>query len=211
MGRKRKDARKPAAGQTASAAQEAASAPRIIGGSLGGRKLLYAGPQPRTRPMKERVREAVFNLVGTDAVNRHAIDLFAGTGALAFEALSRGAARATIIEQHFPTADLIRRNAVELDVADRIDVVAGNCFLWAQRLTASDNLPWLVFCSPPFAFYQERREAMLSLLSDLAERAPAGSVLVVEADQAFDMGDLPDAERWDVRHYPPAVVAIYRK
>src|SRR5262245_7614130 len=63
---------------------------RIIGGTLRHRKLLYSGDQ-RTRPMKDRVREAVFNLVGPDVVGQHAIDLFAGTGALGFEAISRGA------------------------------------------------------------------------------------------------------------------------
>lgn len=161
--------------------------------------------------MKDRVREAVFNLLGPDAVGKHAIDLFAGTGALAFEALSRGAARATLIEQHFPTAAVIRQNAAVLDLVDRTEVQAANCFLWAQKMTPVDSLPWLVFCSPPYAFYQEKREAMLSLIGDLAERAPEGSVLVVEADQKFDMGKLPDAQSWDIRQYPPAVVAIYRK
>ena len=70
---------------------------RIIGGHFRARKLLYHG-DPVTRPMKHRVREAIFNLVGLEAKGRHAIDLFAGTGALGLEALSRGATSATFIE-----------------------------------------------------------------------------------------------------------------
>src|SRR4051794_22495694 len=83
---------------------------RIIGGSFRGRKLKYSG-DIRTRPMKDRVREAVFNLLGKQIAGSHAIDLFAGTGALGLEALSRGAARATFIERHFLTAKLIEENA----------------------------------------------------------------------------------------------------
>src|SRR5205823_2176218 len=74
---------------------------RIIGGRMRGRKLVYGGDQ-RTRPMKDRTREAVFNLLGPGVTGTHAIDLFAGTGALGLEAISRGAESATLIEQHFP-------------------------------------------------------------------------------------------------------------
>ena len=69
-----------------------ASTLRIIGGRLRGSVIEYHG-DPRTRPMKDRVREAAFNLIGPQVVGTFAIDLFAGTGALAFEALSRGAVR----------------------------------------------------------------------------------------------------------------------
>ena len=70
---------------------------RIIAGQFRGRKLLYA-VDPRTRPMKDRVRQALFNRLGPAVQGKVAIDLFAGTGALGFEALSRGAARAVLVE-----------------------------------------------------------------------------------------------------------------
>src|SRR5262245_47435808 len=73
--------------------------PRIIGGTLRGRKLLFAG-DARTRPMKDRVREALFNLLADAVRGKHAIDLFAGTGALGLEAISRGASGATLVERH---------------------------------------------------------------------------------------------------------------
>src|ERR1041384_3149877 len=88
-----------------------ASELRIIGGDMRGRKIGYHG-DPRTRPMKDRVREAVFNLVESDGV--YAIDLFAGTGALGLEAISRGASGALFIERHFPTARLVEQNAQQL-------------------------------------------------------------------------------------------------
>src|SRR5262245_4014790 len=104
---------------------------RIIGGNLRGRKLQYSG-DVRTRPMKDRVREAVFNLIGPGVVGSHASDLFAGTGALGLEAISRGALRATLIERHSPTLELIKQNAAALGVAERIEARFGDAFLWTQ-------------------------------------------------------------------------------
>jgi 16S rRNA (guanine966-N2)-methyltransferase len=96
---------------------------RVIGGTLRGRLIAYSG-ELCTRPMKQRVREAMFNLLGPRVVGTQVFDLFAGTGALAWEALSRGAQRATLIERHFPTTRLIRENATSLGLTDRIDVVS---------------------------------------------------------------------------------------
>jgi 16S rRNA (guanine966-N2)-methyltransferase len=205
----RKHAAKSSA-RTGPTAEREPTVLRIIGGSMRGRKLLYDGDQ-RTRPMKDRVREAVFNLLGPAVVGKHAVDLFAGTGALGLEAISRGAARGTFIEQHFPTAAVIRENAALLGVADRCEVHPANTFIWAQRQTVGNDEPWLVFCSPPYAFYAQRQAEMLALVGSLLQRAPAGSILVVESDALFDRALLPDAAAWDIREYPPAVVAIYRK
>jgi len=181
---------------------------RIVGGTLRGRKLLYSGDE-RTRPMKERVREAVFNLIGPRVVAAHAIDLFAGTGALGLEALSRGAETATLVEQHFPTADIIRRNVDMLGMADRAEVYPGNAFIWSQRQLSRVDRPWLVFCSPPYVFYTEREADMLALLNRLFESAPPASTFVVEADERFDMSHLPDPGDWQIRAYPPAIVALH--
>jgi 16S rRNA (guanine966-N2)-methyltransferase len=211
VARKHNEARNTRGRGTTPDGDKGASAPRIIGGSLGGRRLVYSGPEERTRPMKDRVREAVFNLIGPDVVGKHVIDLFSGTGALGFEALSRGAARATLIEQHFPTAAVIRQNALLLGVIDRVELLPANAFLWAENTAADAREPWLVFCSPPYAFYTDRREAMLALVGTMIDRSPAGSIVVVESDRRFDLGQLPDAAAWDIREYPPAVIAIYRK
>ena len=185
---------------------------RIIGGRFRGSKLHYSG-DPRVRPMRDRVREAVFNLVGPSVRGKHALDLFAGTGALGLEALSRGAERATLIEQHVPTAAVIRRNVARLGVESLCEVVAANAFFWASSLRGPElgSAPWLVFSSPPYDFYVERAGEMLELIGRLLEAAPAESIFVVESDARFDPGQLPNAGSWDVRGYPPALVAVYRK
>ena len=183
---------------------------RIIGGTFRGRKLEYSGDL-RTRPMKDRVREALFNLLGYGVKGKLAIDLFAGTGALALEALSRGASRAFFIEQHRPTAQTIRRNSATLGVEAIVEVTSADTFLWAKRLPDLGTLPWVVFCSPPYEFYVARKDDMLQLLNHLIEMSPPDSLFAVEFDERFDFHELPEADQWDVRPYPPAILGIWEK
>lgn len=192
---------------------------RIIGGRLRGSKIAYNG-DPGTRPMKERVREAAFNLIGPSIRGVHAVDLFAGTGALGLEALSRGAHQATFIERHRPTARTLRENIAALDVADRSRIVQSDTFFWARGLPhclredASNGSPaeppWTVFCSPPYALYQEQTGEMLDLIRRCQDVAPTGSAVIVEADGRFDFEQLPQPAAWDVRRYPPAVLGLWR-
>ncbi len=173
--------------------------------------------------MKHRTRESIFNLVSTECTGRHAIDLFAGTGALGLEALSRGAASATFIEKHVPSARIVAQNIRTLGVEDRAQLLVTSAFLWAKRdLTAADtkppsDKPWLVFCSPPYAFYRERRDEMLELIGRTHESAPAGSISIVEAEEPFDFSeffgadDASELQQWDIRAYHPAIVGVWRK
>jgi 16S rRNA (guanine966-N2)-methyltransferase len=216
----------------------AATELRIIAGKFRGRKLKYEpfriGDDPVTRPMKHRVRESIFNLVSQGSEGRHAIDLFAGTGALGLEALSRGAAHATFIERHVPTARVIEENIKALGVENEATLLVTSAFLWGKRnlpnadcgLRIADlktgipkeqseirnpksEIPWLVFCSPPYAFYVERQAEMLELMTGIMDHAPPDSLFVVEADERFDFELLPG--EWDVRTYSPAVVGVWHK
>jgi len=161
--------------------------------------------------MKDRVREAVFNLIGPPIRRKHAIDLFAGTGALGLEALSRGAVRATFVEQHFPTAEILRKNVALLEVDEISRIFTADVFIWAQQQPDLGPTPWAVFSSPPYDFYVDRAEAMLSLIGSLIRTAPGQSVFAVEADRRFDFSVLPEADAWNVRAYPPAVAGVYHK
>ena len=189
----------------------AARAIRIIGGRLRGSTLPYSG-EIVTRPMKERVREAIFNLVGPGVKGTLAIDLFAGTGALGIEAVSRGAVQAILVERHFPTAKLIKQGAAELGIDQLVDVVSSDTFYWVRRqFTPTAEHPWLVFCSPPYDLYLEQTDNLLELIEKIAEQAPTGSIIVVESDERFDQSQLPWAADWICRSYSPAEVAIWRK
>lgn len=197
MARPRKDSEPPVA----------ASAPRIVGGDLRGRTLHFA-PAARTRPMKDRVRETLFDLLGPRVRGAMAVDLFAGTGALGFEVLSRGGERALFVERHFPTADAIRRSARSLGVEERTDIRSGDVLLWGKKMPALPlTAPWLVFVSPPWAFFTERADELMGLVRALMGAAPAGSTVVVESDASFDPAGLPGAT-WVTRPIPPAVLHI---
>jgi 16S rRNA (guanine966-N2)-methyltransferase len=200
---------------------------KIIGGKHRGRKLTYEpfrrGEDPVTRPMKHRVRESIFNLVGVGSEGRHAIDLFAGTGALGLEALSRGSVHATFIERHVPTARVIEQNIKGLGVEGQSTLLMTSAFLWGKRnLTAGDGqwwradgqtaaeapspsfgtppapgaVPWLVFCSPPYDFFVSRQEETLGLIAALMEHCPPDSILVTESDERFDATLLPTGEQY---------------
>jgi len=183
---------------------------RIIGGKFRGRKLEYSGDL-RTRPMKDRVREALFNLLGHAVEGKVAIDLFAGTGALALEALSRGASRAVLIERHRPTAQTIHRNAITLGIEAVVEITSADTFLWARRLPDLGTAPWVVFCSPPYEFYVARKDEMLQLLNHMIQTSPPDSLFAVESDNRFDFRELPAADEWDIRPYPPAILGIWEK
>jgi 16S rRNA (guanine(966)-N(2))-methyltransferase RsmD len=201
---------KPANPTASESVEEAAVEPRIIGGKFRGRKLLYL-PDRRTRPMKDRVREAVFNLIGPGIKGKHAIDLFAGTGALGLEAISRGAIGGTFVERHFPTAELIRQNAAALGAAELCTILPANVLLWPRRWPSLPEVPWIVFCSPPWDLYGEEPDAVYNLIEMLLDRAPATSQMVVDTDERVDFSLLPRPEGWDVRAYPPAQIGILTK
>ncbi len=199
---------------------------KIIGGKHRGRKLTYEpfrrGEDPVTRPMKHRVRESIFNLVGVGSEGRHAIDLFAGTGALGLEAISRGSVFATFIERHIPTARVIEENIKGLGVEQEATLLMTSAFLWGKRdlpafAAQHAETPWLVFCSPPYDFFVERQEETLGLIAAVMEHCPPDSIVVTESDERFDATLLPSSEQydgvkeWDVRTYSPAVVGIWQK
>jgi 16S rRNA (guanine966-N2)-methyltransferase len=125
---------------------------RVVAGTARGRTLVTP-PGARTRPTTDRVREAVFNALwsrGAMAGSRVA-DLFAGSGALGVEALSRGAAHATFVDSDHQARKAIRHNLQVCGVADRATVVATPVERWLAGL--GDDVRFdLAFCDPPYAF-----------------------------------------------------------
>ena len=109
---------------------------RIIAGQRRGHK--FDGPRPSTgtRPTRDLIREALFNILGEWVVDRVVIDLFAGTGALGLEALSRGALRAIFIERDRENVGLIHRNIATLRYQDRAQVRHADAYRWAKSYRA---------------------------------------------------------------------------
>ncbi len=120
---------------------------RVSGGELRSRQIRV--PRGRTiRPTPGRVKEALFSIVGPRLLDAAVLDLYAGTGAIGFEALSRGAAHATFVEAHAPTARQLRRTASILGVAERTTVVAAPAERAARALVGPFDF---VYADPPYA------------------------------------------------------------
>jgi 16S rRNA (guanine966-N2)-methyltransferase len=139
---------------------------RIIAGSARGRRLV-APKGLETRPTSDKVRGAVMNLLGQFFDGGEVLDLYAGTGALALEALSRGFARAVCVEAAPAAAEAVRRNAEACGFAERVEVRRGRVEDVVPRLPRGRFA--LAFVDPP---YREGPEAALALLE--AVLAPGG-------------------------------------
>ena len=176
---------------------------RIVRGSVGGR-VLRAPPGADTRPTSEKVREAIFNIL-PDVEGMQVLDLFAGSGALGLEALSRGAAHATFVDQGKAALTAVRGNLRELGLESRATVLSGDAVALAARHVPAS--PWgLVFIDPPYRSDLAVRSA--TALSHLADDA----VIVIEHDRRNAPPDeVGSLLRTDQRRYGDTMVSFYAR
>ena len=161
---------------------------RIVAGELGGRRIA-AARGGAVRPTTDRVREAVFSILG-DVGGADVLDLFAGTGAVALEALSRGAAAATLVDTETTTAEA---NVAALAAADRCRVVGEDAIRFLRRDRGTYDI---AYCDPP---YRLARRLVPDLEQLLPDRIRPGGRVIVEsaADDPVELGlPLLDARRY---------------
>lgn len=120
---------------------------RLSGGELRSRVIPLCHGEA-LRPTSGRAREALFSILGPQVDGARVLDLYAGSGTIGFEALSRGAAHVTFVELHAPTAQTIRRTAAELGVAARASIICAPVEKAAQRVLGRFDL---VYADPPYA------------------------------------------------------------
>jgi 16S rRNA (guanine966-N2)-methyltransferase len=168
---------------------------RVVAGSLGGRRL-RAVPGNATRPTSDRVREALFSIIGDRVVDARVLDLFAGTGALAIEALSRGAASAVLVEQAPQAIGVIRANleALGLERLAAVRRTKVEAYLRGQRDGPFD----LVFLDPPYAIGAGLLAGVLARL-ERGALAPGALVALESSSRAepppWPPGMVPDNPR----------------
>jgi 16S rRNA (guanine966-N2)-methyltransferase len=150
---------------------------RVIAGRYGGRRL-QAPPGAATRPTSDRVREALFSILGARVQDAAVLDLFAGSGALGLEALSRGAARVTFVDSAPPALRALRANLDALG-ADA-EVVRADAVKWLLAASGGERQYSLVFLDPPY----RTAAALGAALSDALPAVLAPDALVVsESDR----------------------------
>ena len=160
---------------------------RIIGGKWRGRKVSFPDGD-ELRPTPDRVRETLFNWLMQDIAGARCLELFAGSGALSLEALSRGAAHATIIEKNRHTLDALARSLKELaPVADSYSLLHDDALLWLD--TATDPYD-IIFLDPPFG-----SGALPGVISKISERALAAGWIYIESAEPIPESALPASWR----------------
>jgi 16S rRNA (guanine966-N2)-methyltransferase len=179
---------------------------RVIGGSARGRRLV--GPSSEaTRPLSDRAREALFNILGPGIRDERVLDLFAGTGAVGVEALSRGAAHATFVERDRTALGDIRANLDTLGFTDAADVVAAEAVAWIARAPGAYDV---VFSGPPQ--WEDLWATTLTAIDAQPAFLADGGVVITQLDPSEDEGDPPlqHLERVDERTYGRVRLLFHR-
>jgi len=175
---------------------------RIVSGTLKGRT--FDAPKGfQTHPMGDKIRTALFNALG-DIEGLSILDAFSGSGALTFEALSRGAEHAVALEIDKDAYKVIRNNAEKLGVDDRVKLYHINARSWTYRNnTARFDL---VLCDPPYNHLQE------TLLEKLAKHTKQGGLFICSLPPYADIRLPKDMyEQVAEKTYGDAMLVFYRK
>jgi 16S rRNA (guanine966-N2)-methyltransferase len=174
----------------------------VIAGSARGLRLVAPGGAT-TRPITDRAKESLFGHLMPDVEGAVVLDLFAGSGALSIEALSRGADRAVLVERDPGALEVIADNLLRTRLADRARVHRGDVVSFVGSLPAPEGPFDLLFCDPPFAAEDEFVRALLDGLDQRGWIAEDGWVVLRRAaPPASDAVDGPRAalpEGWGIR------------
>lgn len=165
---------------------------RVVGGRLGGRRL-HAPRGGALRPTSDRVREAIFSILGDTVVEARILDLYAGTGAMAIEAQSRGAREAVCVERDPAALRALERNVAELGLAGTTRVVRGRALDFCRRILEDGTRFDVVFCDPP---YRDDPAPILDVIAS-SEWWDRAWVLEHAARQALpDLSEAAETRRW---------------
>lgn len=182
---------------------------RIVGGDAKGRRLKHP-KTAGTRPVIDRVKTALFDILGARVDDVRFLDLFAGTGAVGLEALSRGADHATFIELSQQVVAVLRENLQTTGLADRAEVIKGDAFRFLDLAAAQGKRYDMVYIAPP-QYHQLAAKAMAQV-----ERLPlteAGALVIVQIfpKERVDLDQLPlqKFRQVDERRYGSTLLLFY--
>lgn len=184
---------------------------RITGGTRRGRRL-ESPPSSTIRPASDLVRQAVFNMLAGAVEDCVFYDVFAGTGIVGLEALSRGARRAVFIERDRRQLALIRRNLGRAGFTAEAIVRGSDAFLWARHFLRDETTSNIVFLGPPYPDFKTDLDRMLGLVSAIQGQLRDDDLFVVQFPKFIDPEKLPEPENWvRLRHYGKTRIGIWRR
>jgi 16S rRNA (guanine966-N2)-methyltransferase len=174
---------------------------RVIAGSLGGR--FFDGPDSfATHPMGERIRGAMFNSLG-NIEGYEILDAFAGSGALSFEAISRGAKHAIAIERDRKAQSIIDKNIKALGLQNKVKLIRASASAWSG--TNEDKKFDVILCDPPY------NNPQLSTVSGLIKHLKPNGLMVLSYSGRESTPTVNGVVVVDAKLYGDAALAIYRK
>jgi len=179
---------------------------RVIGGSLKGKKL-FSAKGLNLRPTSDRVKESIFDILQHQFQGRNVLDLFAGTGALGIEALSRGARRAVFVEGGKRSIGALRRNIQECRLNEHSEVLGREVQVALKILEARGESFELIFLDPPYGRGFARRG--LEVLSGSSIVTP-DTLVVAEHSLSEGIDSIPSLKRIDLRKYGRTLVSFFR-
>ena len=183
---------------------------RVIGGSARGRKL-RAVPGDTTRPITDRTKEALFNILGNDLQEASFLDMFAGTGAVGIEALSRGAGYGRFLEIDRRAVQTIRQNLESTAIWDPLDrkhveVIQGNAFQILD--TVPDRTFDYIYIAPPQ--YKGMWKRALELIDSQPGWMGQDAWIIVQIDPIeYEPQELDNLEEFDQRRYGSTLLVFY--
>ena len=175
---------------------------RIISGKFGGRKI-EAPDNKRTHPMSERVRNALFNSIGEEIVDADVLDVFAGTGAIGLEALSRGARHAIFVERDRIAQKILAKNITTLGAQEQAEIIRTSVVNWLE--TRDTQLFDIIFADPP---YHDTQFSTVSRLFGLLK--PAG-LMVLSHPGRGEVSTKTGVFVVDNRRYGNLYLTLYRR
>jgi len=173
----------------------------IISGKFGGR--VISAPEGRlTHPMGSRVRGSLFNIIGDEIINADVLDVFAGTGSLGLESLSRGAKYTTFIERDRVASRILKENIKKLDVVNNTTAIQIGASTWINKNL--DKLYDIIFADPPY------NDLQLSTVSDLVSLLKPNGLMVLSYPGRSELPTVHGVVVVDNRSYGTAALIFYR-
>jgi 16S rRNA (guanine966-N2)-methyltransferase len=175
---------------------------RIISGEFGGRKI-EAPDTDKTHPMSERARNALFNSIAHHIEGAKVLDVFAGTGAIGLEALSRGAHDVTFVERDRTAQQVLAKNVTTLNVENRVVIARTNVENWL--ITREEGLYDLIFADPPYG------DTQFSTVSQLFGLLKPNALMVLSHPGRGEIPTKTGVVVVDNRSYGNAYLTFYRR